>query len=196
MVNDGSVMLLSLAIIFCAFLFEDATTVIVGVLAADGVIPVQIAFISLYIGSVVGDVALYSIGLFARTHPRLAHYIDHDFTSPFRLWIGRRYALKIFYAHFMPGFRFATFMASGFFKYPFRTYMPMAMSGGIVLITTLFSVSYWFGSVTSDLVSYVRWGIALAFLLIIFLIGRHNLIVYRAGKKVAGELNTDKSTQN
>ncbi len=175
-----SVVLLSLVIILCASLFEDATIVIVGVLAADGIISVPIAFISLYIGVSIGDTVLYSLGSFARTHPRLAHYINHDFTTPFRLWLEHRYAFKVFSGHFVPGFRFTTFVASGFFQYPLRTYIPMAMVGGMILVIVLFFASYWFGSITTSWVSHVRWGVAGTFLIALFFIGRHNLVAYRA----------------
>lgn len=171
----GSVVLLSLAIIGCALFFEDITTVVVGVLAADGFIPVPVAFISLFIGIAIGDMTLYTLGALARIHPRLAHFIEHDFTMPFRLWLLQSYAFKVFSGHFVPGFRFTTFAASGFFRFPLSTYVPMAIAGGLTLEITLFSISYWFGSITSDWVSHARWGIAGIFLLILFFIGRRAL---------------------
>lgn len=179
----ASTALLSLAIVVCAIFLEDITTVVVGVLAADGLIPVSIAFLSLYLGIAIGDTALYALGAFARTHPRLAHYIDHDFTAPFRSWLENRYAFKIFSGHFVPGLRFTTYAASGFFRFPLRTYIPMAISGGLILETTLFSISYWFGSFSSRWVGEVRWGIAAVFLLVLFFIARHNLLTYRAKKE-------------
>ena len=187
----SNAILLSLAIILCAFFIEDIATVIVGVLAADGFISVPIAFISLFIGIALGDTFLYSLGAFARTHPRLAHYIDHDFTAPFRSWLGHSYAFKVFSGHFVPGFRSTTFIASGFFRFPLRTYIPMVIAGGLVLETILFTISYWFGSLSSKWVGEVRWGIAGAFLLILFFIARHNIRAYRAQKNGIASTNTD-----
>ena len=175
----NSAILLSLAIILCAFLIEDITTVVVGVLAADGLVPIPVALISLYIGIAIGDTALYTLGAFARTHQRLAHYIDHDFTAPFRSWLEHKYAFKVFSGHFVPGFRFTTYAASGFFRFPLRTYIPMAIAGGLVLLTTLFTLSYWFGSFSSKWIGEVRWGIAVLFILTIFFIARHNVNAYK-----------------
>ncbi|HEY4501159.1 MAG TPA: hypothetical protein VJI70_02750 [Candidatus Paceibacterota bacterium] len=179
-----SVILLSAAIILCAIFLEDLTTVVVGVLAADGLIPVPVAFISIYIGIIIGDTALYTLGALARTHPRLAHYIDHDFTAPFRSWMGNQYALTVFFGHFVPGFRSTTYAASGFFRFSLSTFIPMAIAGGLFLETVLFSVSYWFGSFSSGWVSHARWGIAIAFIIALFFIGRHNLLKYRAKRDV------------
>jgi len=178
----GNIVLLPLTIILCVILFEDLIIVIVGVLAADGAVSVPVALLSLYIGTIIGDVALYAIGAFARTHPRLAHYVDHDFTAPFRSWLESRYAFAVYSGHFIPGFRFATYIASGFFGYPLSTFMRMAMVGGVVLVTALFSVSYWFGSFSSGWTDWVRWSIAGVFLIVLFFIGKYNLAAYRAKK--------------
>lgn len=178
----GSTLILALVIIFCVILLEDLTIVAVGLLAADGILSIPLTLLSLSLGIVLGDCTFYALGSFARTHPRLAHYIDHDFTAPFRSWLERGYAFKVFSGHFVPGLRSTTFVASGFFHFPFRTYIPMAIAGGLLVEVILFSVAYWFGSITSGWVSHVRWGIALAFLLILFFIARHNIRAYREKK--------------
>ena len=98
----GSAMLLSLVIILCASVLEDLTIIVVGVLAADDIISVPIAFLSVYLGIILGDSLLYALGAFARSHPRLAHYIDHDFTAPFRTWLGNRYAFHISLIFYQP----------------------------------------------------------------------------------------------
>lgn len=180
--TSDSTMLLALVIVLCAVLFEDLATVIVGVLAADGLVPIPVALLSLYIGIALGDTLLYALGSFARTHPRLAYYIDHDFTAPFRSWLLHRYAFKVFSGHFVPGLRFTTFVASGFFRLSLATYIPMAIIGGLILEIILFTISFWFGSLTTAWVGPVRWGIAGVFLLILFFIARHNVRMYRAQK--------------
>ena len=192
----SSEVLLFVAIVLCAVFFEDITTVVVGVLAADGFISVPTALISLYAGIAIGDTALYTLGALARNHPRLAHYIDHDFTAPFRSWLEHKYAFKVFSGHFVPGFRFTTFVASGFFRFPLRTYIPMAIAGGVVLMAALFSVSYLFGSFSSKWVSEVRWGIAAVFLLVLFFIARHNIRAYKEQRNVLANVDNNGDTSN
>ena len=68
----GSTLLLSLAIVLCAAVLEDLTVIVVGVLAADGLIATPLALASLYIGIVLGDIGYYFLGRLARTHPRLS----------------------------------------------------------------------------------------------------------------------------
>lgn len=190
--SADNTILLALSIMLCAFFFEDLTIVIVGLLAADGVVSIPLAFCALYAGMVLADGTLYALGSIARTHPRLAHYIDHDFTAPFRSWMERRYALAVFSGHFVPGWRFTTYVASGFFRFPLSTYIPMALISGLLLETVLFSASYWFGSLTSQWLGPVRWGVAAAVLLVLFFIGRHNLQIYQVQKD---RLDTDDDTR-
>jgi membrane protein DedA with SNARE-associated domain len=182
----GSTVLLSFAIMLSTFILEDTTTVIVGLLAADGVIGVPLALFSLYAGIVLGDIGFYCLGWLASTSPRLKHYLDNDFIAPFRAWLETRYILTIFTARFIPGSRFPTYTASGFFRSPLTTFVLTAIAATSVWTTFLFSASYWFGNFTSDWIGPVRWGIALAFLLMLFFIARHNLLAYRAKKNGLG----------
>jgi membrane protein DedA with SNARE-associated domain len=187
----GGAVLLPLTVVLCAIFLEDLTVVIVGVLAADSIIAVPVALLSLYVGSALGDAVFYSLGWLARTHPRLARYIDHDFTASFRSWLESRYAHIIFSGHFVPGLRSTTYIASGFFRRPLSIYIPAAISGGMILVTALFSASYWFGSFTSQWVGVARWGVAGVFLLVLFFVGRHNLLTYQARRNKSSPLIQD-----
>lgn len=180
--DAGNIVLLVAAIVACTIVFEDMLIVIAGVLAADGIVSAPIAFVALYLGTIIGDIGLYGIGAYARTHPRLARYVDHDLTAPFRSWLESRYALAVYSGHFIPGFRFATYIASGFFGRPFATFLRMAMIGGMVLVMILFSLSYWFGGLSAGWASWARWSIAGIFLIVLFFAGKYNLATYRARK--------------
>lgn len=188
----GSTAPLALAIILGTVFLEDPTTILVGVLAADGIIPVPLALFSLYTGIIVGDIGLYFLGRAASTSPRLARYMDHDFIVPFRTWLETRYVLTVFSARFIPGARLPTYVSSGFFRSPLSTFILVAIGATSIWTTLLFSASYWFGSLTAAWMGPVRWGLAALFLLALFLISRHNLRAYRAKREEAG---TDAGTR-
>ena len=176
----GSHILLSLAIVVSAAIMEDLTVIVVGVLAADGLIAIPIALCSLYVGVILGDIGFYSLGRLARTHPRLAHYVEHDLISSLGTWLKERYVFTLFSARFIPGSRIPTYATSGFFRFSFSTFLVTIIGAILVWTTALFSASYWFGSLSSKWLIHVRWGIAFLFLLALFLIARHNLLAYRA----------------
>jgi len=171
---------ISLAIVLGVIFLEDTTVVVVGMLAADKILPISHALLSLYVGIVIGDVGLYCLGRLASTHPRLARYVEHDFTAPFRIWLETRFVLTVFTARFIPGARLPTYTASGFFHSPLSLFFFTATAATAIWTTFLFFASYWFGNLTVGWASHIRWGIALAFLLALFFIGRHNVLAYKA----------------
>lgn len=177
--TGGNIWLLLLAITVCAIFLEDITVVIVGVLAADGIVPIPLAIASLYIGASISDLSLYTTGLLSRTHPRLARYIDHDFTAPFRTWFLARYSYLILAAHFVPGLRVTSYVASGFFRCPFRVFFPRALVSGLLLVMTLFTAAYWFGNLTSSWLGPARWIVAALLVIALFFAGRYHLLRYR-----------------
>lgn len=174
----GTVFLFPLTIIICAAITEDITTIVVALLAADGVIEESVAFTALYAGIMLGDLMLYGIGRLIRTHPKLARYIEHDFTARLKHWLDGRYRLTIFSGHFVPGLRSTTYIASGFFGYPLRAYLPSAFAGGFALLSALFSLAFWFGNLTRFF-GPARWVIAVLFVIGLILVGRHNLRAYQ-----------------
>lgn len=58
----GSATLMAVTIIVGSFFFEDLTAVVVGVLAADGVISIPLALLSLFVGVLLSDLTLYCLG--------------------------------------------------------------------------------------------------------------------------------------
>lgn len=182
----GSMTLLAFAIILGVIFLEDTTTVVVGVLAADGVLSVPFALCSLYAGIIFGDIGLYCLGYLASKHPRLEHYVNHEFVAPFRAWLETRFVLTVFTARFIPGARMPTYAASGFFRSPLSVFIMAATGATAVWTTFLFSASYWFGNLTSEWMGPARWGIALAFLLALFLVGRRNVLAYQAKRNELG----------
>lgn len=179
----GSSILTGLAIIIATFILEDPTTILVGILASENVITVFTALGALYIGIVLGDLGLYGLGSLARTHPRLAKYVEHERVTPIKAWFEKRYALTIFSVRFIPGLRLPTYTASGFFRMPLGPFLVTAVGATLVWTTLLFSAAYWFGNLTSEWVGWIRWAIAAGVLLVLFFVGRHNIMAYRAGVK-------------
>ncbi len=182
----GNPVLLSIAIILGTLVLEDPTIVIVGVLASDGTIGVPLALFSLYMGVVLGDVFFFSLGRYASTHPRLAKYVDHKYVSSARTWLETRYVLTIFSARFIPGSRLPTYAASGFMGSSFSTFLLTIVTASSIWTTILFILSYWFGSVTAEWLHEERWVIAIVFVILLFLVGRYNIL--RARPRTPGTM--------
>ena len=172
--------LLALVIMLGVFALEDPTTVVVGMLAAGGFIPVPLALGALYARIVFGDIVLYGIGYAASAHPRLGRFIDHNAIAPFRTWLETRYIITIFSARFVPFGRFPTYTSSGFFRSPLGTFIVVVTVAASIWTTALFAAAYWFSSLTANLLEPVRWAIAIFVLVILFLVSRHNVLGSRS----------------
>jgi membrane protein DedA with SNARE-associated domain len=179
----GSTIILFFAILVGCFFLEDLTAIVVGVLAADGIIFAPFALFSLLIGVILSDIGLYYLGRLASVHPRLAKYVEHDFTAPFRSWLENSYAITVFSATFIPGSRFLTYTASGFFGSRFSTFILSVLFSVIIWMTFLFCISYWFGALTSEWIGPLRYGIAGIFSLIFICVGWYNFRTHLAKKK-------------
>ena len=179
----GNSLLISGAIIVGTFVLEDPTTVMVGVLVADGGLSMTLALVSLYTGIVLGDIFLYTLGRLASSHPRLERFVDHSSVAPFKLWLEERFVLTIFSVRFIPGLRLPTYTASGFFRTPLTKFIGIAIGATSVWTTGLFFASYLFGNFTSEWLGWVRYGIAAVFVVSLFLFGRYNLQKKKMPKK-------------
>ncbi len=181
--SAGSGIALFGAILVSTVLVEDATAIIVGILAADGIVPIPLALAALYSGIVSSDLGLYGLGWLASTHERLARYADHELAAPFRAWLETRYVLTIFFVRFIPGARLPTYTSSGFFRSSFSKFVLVALIAASVWTTALFSASFWFGNLTAHWLGPVRWGVALVALVGLFMLGRFNVRLYRSKKQ-------------
>lgn len=170
----GSYWLAPLAIILATFILEDAATVGVGVLAASGDVGIIIGLISLYIGIVLGDFGLYGLGRLAITHPRIRSWVEHKKVARVKDWLHESVTPTVITTRFLPGMRLPTYLACGFFKVPFRKFATPVLIAVVLWTPFLFTASYLFGYYTLDWLGLWRWPIALAALLILFLVGRRH----------------------
>ncbi|MFA7302240.1 MAG: DedA family protein [Candidatus Paceibacterota bacterium] len=184
---------LAFTIIFGTLILEDPTIVLVGVLASDGFISAPLGLLSLYAGVILGDIAFFSLGRYASTHPRFAKYIDHKYVAPARTWLETRYILTVFCARFIPGSRFPTYAASGFIGSSFSTFFVTVIVATSLWTTLLFMLSYWFGSITAQWLHNERWIIAAVFVGGLFLLSRLTVLHNRFFKSAPSEPNNDPS---
>ena len=178
----GHPLFLSLTIVIGTFILEDPTIILTGVLASDGLISVPLALFSLYAGVILGDLFFFSIGRYASTHPRFAHYVDHEYVAPVRAWLETRYVLTVFSARFIPGSRLPTYAASGFIGKSFSTFFATVIVATSLWTTVLFGLSYWFGAVTGEWLHQERWIIAIVLIAVIAIASHINVIHKRLKK--------------
>jgi membrane protein DedA with SNARE-associated domain len=123
---SAHVWLEALLVIIGTCFLEDVARCGVGLLVANGQIGWRLAFVSMTLGGVVGDLALYVIGRYASVF-----LYRHRWLDPLRLaWVKeqfRRHAFKaVMVARFTPGARTLVYCSAGIVRYPMPrfTFLP------------------------------------------------------------------------
>ncbi len=153
----------SAAIIIGTFILEDATTILVGIAAADHRVGPLLALLSLYAGILLGDLGLYGTGRSALLHSKVRSFLEHRHAIAFRPWLEKNLGRTVFVVRFIPGLRLPTYMACGFFEMPLKPFLLYAGVAVSIWTTFLFFVSYAYGALTADWLVHTRWLIAAAF---------------------------------
>ncbi len=176
------VYLIPVAIIVGTFILEDATTMLIGVLAADGSIGIPLALLSLYAGIILGDFWLYGMGYLAANHKWAARLVNHHRYDHIRGWLEERFESAVFTSRFVPGMRLPTYTAAGFLKLPFRRFVPPVVIGTLIWTSLFFGTAYLFGNLTEQWLGVWRWPLAAALIVGWFLFSQ-----WRIRRKVIRE---------
>lgn len=164
--------LLPVAIIIGTFILEDAATILVGVMAADGTLSAPIGLASLYAGIVLGDFGLYALGRLTVSHKWVRRYVSHQRLDPFRDLLQRQLITAVISTRFLPGARLPTYLACGLFHVSFGRFALSVVIATAMWTTLLFGVAYAFGELTTQWLGFLRWPASLLILILVLLVGR------------------------
>lgn len=163
------------AILAGTFILEDAATIIVAALAAEGKVSVPLALLSLYVGIILGDLGLYALGRLALNHGWAKRFADRREVRPVGVWLDSRLMMTIFTTRFMPGLRLPTYTASGFFRTSFHRFALAVVAATAVWTSLLFAICFLFGAFTARILGSWLWVVVVCLALTLFLLGRKNV---------------------
>jgi len=162
----------SFAIIVGVLVQEDVATVAVGMMAAQHLIAIPAAVISLMIGTMLNDCALYGLGRLAITHPRLHRWMQDKKRLPLHDWLQKRLVATVITTQFLPGMRLPVFGACGMFELPFRVFALSVIGVVVIWSPLVFTCAYFYGVYTLHWLGLWRWPVALIAVSAVTMIGR------------------------
>lgn len=146
-----------------AFISEDITLITLSTLKASGKIDPMVYFIGAIVGIVLSDVFLYTVGRFWASKKKSFLWINFErLKDKVDEYKGSKF-LFIFFARFIPGTRFPTYVSAGITKYPFYLFLPTILIA-IFIWVYLFSI---FGKLLFEKISENKWHVLLIFILLI-----------------------------
>jgi membrane protein DedA with SNARE-associated domain len=162
----------SFAIIVGVLAQEDIATVAVGILAAQHLIPIPVAIVSLIIGTILNDFVLYGLGRLAITWPRLHRWMQDKKRLPLHDWLQKRLVATVITTQFLPGMRLPVFGACGMFELPFRVFALSVIGVVVIWSPLVFTCAYFYGVYTMHWLGLWRWPVALIAVIAVTMIGR------------------------
>ncbi|CAH0539927.1 DedA family protein [Vibrio marisflavi] len=165
--------LLAVGIILLSYLLEDLAIITAATLAAQGVMSMPIALISIFIGIASGDLALYYLGKLCR-HFRGLRYktLTNRYFRVLRRKFRQNAFLNIFIIRFVPGLRSIGFTLSGFFSIPLATFSLAVIFATSLWTLLVFSTIYYLGMTAWAQSSQYHWMIIPLALVVLFVVNR------------------------
>lgn len=158
-----------LIIFFMTFLHEDAAILAAAFSTVEHSLPTWMAYISVYLGIVTGDILIFGLGHFAQKNRWLRSKVIGPKIEKTRIWLQTNLVKVLVLCRITPGLLFPTFVACGWFRIPFKRFAFVSILAGAVYSSILLTIVILFGDLVLDHLGYWGWG-ALALLIIILAI--------------------------
>ncbi|MEM6812672.1 MAG: VTT domain-containing protein, partial [Pseudomonadota bacterium] len=167
-------------IFLTSFILEDAATTAAALLAANNILSVEIALISILMGVIVGDLGLYAIGYWAKNSKKIQSFLVKKGFQVTEKFLRNNMISSIIIARFLPGMRAPTYIAMGLFSLNFRKFSATVIGAVGIWIILLFTLIYKVGEQVMDLHAAYQWSIIACLIIFVFFIPR--LFQYMLGK--------------
>jgi membrane protein DedA with SNARE-associated domain len=156
-----------LVIFLMTFVHEDAAILAAAFSTVEHKLPVWMAYISVYLGIVVGDLLIYSLGHLAQKNSWLRSKIIGPKVERIKLWLETHLVRVLVLCRITPGLLFPTFVACGWFRIPFTRFATVSILAGAVYSSIVLTLVILFGDLVLNHLGYWAWG-ALAFVIVAF----------------------------
>ncbi len=168
---------------------EEIPIVFAGVAAKTGAMNPWGALLSCFVGALIGDCVLYTIGYhfghnLTMKHPRLAALLHAEREARIERWI-KQHGLKIlFVVRFMVVLRAPVYLAVGILRMPVRQFVLVDTFCAASVVGTFFGLSYIYGE---NIKKWIRGGEWLLTIVVLVCVGLALLWTWRRGKASAAK---------
>jgi len=167
---------LFVAIILSSYILEDLAIIAAAVLAADQQISVTLAVSAIMLGIISGDIGLYIMGYWARSHQRLkARLLKKGLHQYFAKILNGQLLKNILFIRFVPGLRFICYTSCGLFKvHPGRYILGVSLAT-FLWVLVVFSIIYQLGSNVWLENNQWKWSLVPLAMLMLYIFNRRTM---------------------
>jgi membrane protein DedA with SNARE-associated domain len=149
-----------IVIFFMTFLHEDAAIFAAAFATVEKHLPVVMAYVSVYLGIVTGDILIYWLGRIAQKNAWLRNKIIGPKVERLKLWLETHLVRVLVLCRITPGLLFPTFVACGWFRIPFTRFATVSILAGALYSSVVLTLVILFGGLVLDHFGYWAWGVA------------------------------------
>jgi len=161
---------------------EDAARCGVGLLVAAGHIGWWLAFVSMTIGGMAGDVGLYLIGRYATCFLIRWRWVDAAKLAWMETYFKNHAVKTVLISRFIPGARTLAYLSSGAIKYPFPRMLLLLLLAAVVQSLLFIELATFIGNTIMPYLRDTRTRVAF-FVIFVLLIGLAHSILTRRNKR-------------
>ncbi len=171
---SSSCLALGFSLFGLSLLHEDVATVTGAFLVVQNGMPWYFALGILFVGSVVGDFAIYGLGSMAHRIPWLRRMVIGPNVARVRQWLDRNFIRVVGLARMVPGVLFPSYIACGWFGFPFRRFARVTIVADAIYTGIAFTLVLTLGETVLKDLGYVAWGVLIVFIVVFTILRTRN----------------------
>jgi len=150
---------------YCVLLFlftfvqEDAAIVAASFSNVEYGLPMSLAFISIYLGIVSGDLFIYGLGRVAQRNDWLRSKVIGPKVDQVKNWLENNFVWAVTVCRVTPSLLFPTFVAIGWFRMPVKRFFIISLVSSAIYTPIVFIIVKLLGELVLYRMGYWAWGI-------------------------------------
>jgi membrane protein DedA with SNARE-associated domain len=162
---------------------EDAARCGVGLLVAAGQINWWVAFVSMTIGGMAGDIGLYLIGRYATLFLIRRRWVDAARLAWMETYFERQAVKTVLIARFLPGARTLAYVSAGAIKYPMPRLLLLLLIASLAQSALFIQLGVFIGQRILPYLEDPRLRVAVFSAIVLLLVLTHHVLTRRNKNK-------------
>ena len=150
---------------FLTFVQEDAAIVVASFSNVEYGLPAGLAFFSIYLGIITGDLFIYGLGWAAQRNDWLRSKVIGPRVDQVRVWLEKNFVWAVAVCRVTPSLLFPTFIAIGWFRMPVKRFFIISLVSSAIYTPIVFLIVKLLGELVLFKLGFWAWGILLLMVL-------------------------------
>ncbi len=141
------------------FVQEDAAIVAASFSNVEYGLPISLAYTSIYLGIVTGDLFIYGLGRVAQRNDWLRSKVIGPKVDQVKIWLEKNFVWAVAMCRITPSLLFPTFVAIGWFRMPVKRFFVISLLSSAIYTPIVFFLVKLLGEMVLYRLGYWAWGI-------------------------------------